>query len=189
MKKYGLLLLLTSAFTNTSAAEISKLGFINADFGGDTLVNVTYADGSSADIDAGRGISFGGGANWHLSDDFVLQTTAAWKFTTIPQATNGDLTWTRIPVEAIAFYNTEKFRIGAGISYHLANKLEGTGVASSLSADFDSTIGTVVSYEHLTSNRISYVVRYTMIDYTPSAGSASANGNSIGFGMNMYFGK
>lgn len=187
MKKLGLLTLLIMMFSNVSAAETSGLMMINADFGGDTLVDITYTDGSTADIDAGRGITLGGGVNWNLSDDFILQTTAAWKFTTIPQASNGDLTWTRIPLEAIAYYNIEKLRIGAGVIYHMSNRLKGTGFASGATQDFDNALGTVVGFEYLMTPGMSINVRYTMISYTPAGTSFEVDGNSIGLGVNFYF--
>lgn len=189
MKKYGLLFIFLTVYSNISTADTTSVAIINMDFGGDTLVDVTYGNGDQADIDAGRGVTFGGGINWTLSQSTTLQATGAWKFTTIPQATNGDLTWTRLPLELIAYYNSSKHKVGAGISYHISNKLDGSGVASSLTQDFDNELGYVVSYEYLMSSKMSFVARYTMIEYTPTGGGISANGNSVGLGISMYFGK
>ena len=187
MKKYGYLLIILTSITSIATAQAQALFFMNADFGGDTLVTVPYTDGSKANVDAGAGVTLGGGMNWLLSDSLILQTTAAWKFQTIPEATNGDLTWTRFPVEAIALYNAEKIRMGAGLTYHLMNKLSATGAISSEARDYDNTLGYVFSFEYLSSPRLSFTARYTVIDYTETGTSNSADGNSLGIGVNFYF--
>lgn len=185
IKKYAILLLTIFPLTSVSAMGVEGFGLFNAEFGGDTLVDVTYVDGSKADIDAGRGIVIGGGVNLDLTPDILIQAAAAWKFTTVPQASNGDLTWTRIPLELSAFYKVDKFRAGGGVAYHMSNKLKGTGIASAYNVDFDNALGFNLGAEYLLTPKLSLTARYTIIDYSYSG--VSVNGNSFGAGLNWYF--
>jgi len=187
MKNIGYFLILLSSITTATAAESKGLWFIHADFGGDTLVEVSYDDGSTSSIEAGGGITFGGGATWRMSDLFIVQATAAWKTETLPSASNGSADWDRFPVEVIGLLQIDKFRIGMGLTYHLFGKLKGDGILSSASADFDNATGSVVTFEYVSKDRLSYVFRQTIIDYTPAGTSTILNGNSAGIGINMHF--
>ena len=185
VKTYAFLLLSAFSISTVSAMDAEGFGVFNAEFGGDTLVEITYVDGSKADIDAGRGLVIGGGVNLGITPEIFLQAAASWKFTTVPQASNGDLTWTRFPLELSAFYKMDKIRVGGGIAYHMANKLKGTGIASAYNVDFDDALGFNLGVEYKMSDKFAITSRYTIIDYSASGGSA--NGNSFGVGMNWYF--
>ena len=179
--------LLNVVMVNVSATEFKGIGILGADFGGDTLVDVEYSDGSKAKVDAGEGLSLGGGLSWNLKENVSLITSAAWKFTTTKQASNGDITWTRIPLEVIGLYQIDKIKVGAGLSYQVGNKLKGSGIASDLDVKFDNALGYVANIEYAFTPKFAVNARYMVISYTPEDGSASVNGNNFGMGLVMYF--
>lgn len=175
-------------FANSAhAIQVKPVVIFNAEFGGDTLVDFTYDDGSKADIEAGRGIVIGGGTETHFNDMIMLHVLGSWKFTTIPQASNGDATWTRIPIDLIVYYKQDKLFFGGGVTYNLNNKLEGTGAVASIATDFDNALGYIVSGGYHLTEKFALTGRYNVISYTPTGTSFSANGNNISMGVNLYF--
>ena len=187
IKTYAFLLLSVFSVSKVSAMDVEGFGMLSADFGGDSLVGeITYSDGSTAEMNAGRGLMMGAGINAHLNADILLQATASLKYQTIPQASNGNLTWIRIPLEVSALYKFDKIRLGGGIAYHLMNNLKGTGVASAYDVDYDNALGFNALAEYMVTPKFSLTARYSVIDYTSTL-LGSANGNSFGAGFNWYF--
>jgi hypothetical protein len=158
-----------------------------ADFGGDSLVNVTYANGARASVEAGRGIILGGGAVWTMMPGLELQTTLSYKFTTIPQATNGDVTWTRIPLEIAVFQRLEKWRYGGGITFQSGASLEGSGLAAPATSSFATATGLILEGDWQPNDKYSLGLKYTSISYKSTTFNSTANGSSTGLTMNMFF--
>jgi len=165
------------------AAEVRPVFKAGYDTGGDTIVTAVFTNGSTKSIKANEGIYFGGGASFLLdSKDIEIETTLSIKYTSIT-ASNGDVTWTRFPLEALVFYRAPKFRVGGGLTYHLSPKLSGSGVAGGLNVNVDDALGVVLQGDWLITQKISVGLRYTNLSYKANGVKANSDGVGVIFGM------
>lgn len=166
------------------AAEIRPLLKAGFDFGGDTMVRAVFVDGSTQTIKANEGVYLGGGgAIVNEGRDWEFHLTLAYKFTMI-DASNGDVEWTRFPLEALAFYRFQKIRLGGGLAYHINPRLEGSGVVGGLDVKFKNAAGAVLQADWRITEGLAAGVRYTAIEYDakgPFTGSSKSNGLGLTF--------
>ena len=159
---------------------VAKLGF---DFGGDNLVTAQFSNGSSESIKANELLYLGGGASIITdSKDIEVEVTLSYKFKNI-SATNGDIKWTRFPLEALVFYRMPKFRLGGGLTYHVGPKLSGSGVVGGLNVKVDDALGVVLQGDYLFTQKASLGLRYTNLSYKANGVSANSNGVGVTFGV------
>ncbi len=198
MRKFGfysvlLLILLTCNFAG--AAKLSPVLTGALEFGGDKLVDIVYSDGTTGEIQAGRGFLLGGGLNIDLSETkpntFEAQLTVGVKWTGSKKASNGEVDWLRFPIELLSFYrNTDRnFRLGAGVTYHFGNKVTGSKDVSSISTKFDNATGFVLEADYVFgAERVAVVgVRFTKINYQAQIpGAPVVSGNSVGINFNYF---
>src|SRR5258706_15244744 len=80
------------------------------DTGGDTLVTVIFTNGDRQNIKANNGLFFDGGVSI-LNDAKDIETEIAltYKIGSIT-ASNGAVTWSRWPIDALVFYRTPSVR-------------------------------------------------------------------------------
>lgn len=165
-------------------ALVLSLGF---EFGGEKIVDVTYTNGSSSSIEAGRGISLNGGVIYRPEEssalgDFEFQGTVGGKFTSTKEATNGNITWSHWPIDALAFWrkDDQPYRLGGGVTGHFGNKLEGSGVASAINVSVDNAVGFVVAGDYFYGAEKNVMIggRYTSIKY--KANGSTVDGNNFG---------
>jgi hypothetical protein len=167
------------------AAEVRPVAKIGFDFGGDNLVTAQFTNGSSDSIKAGELLYFGVGASIITdSRDIEVEVTASYKFKNI-SASNGDIKFTRYPLEALVFYRMPKFRVGGGLTYHLSPKVSGSGVASNINGNFDDSLGFVLQGDYLVTQKASVGARYTSLKY--KVGGTSIDGSSIGITAGYRF--
>lgn len=158
-------------------------------FGGDELVSATYTDGSSASIDAGALFSFGIGVGFDLSPNVESRVTIGIKVDEIT-ASNGDISFTRYPIDVLLLLNTGDWKLGGGLTYHLNPKLDGGGVVSGLRAEFDDALGLLLEIDRNLGNF--YIGgRITFINYDSIASTGvrrtTINGDSFGIVAGMQF--
>lgn len=165
-----------------------KVGY---DFGGETLATVTFTDGSTQSIKANQGFYLGGGASILLTNpkDIEVEVALSYKEDSITAA-NGEVKFTRIPLDALVFYRfPEHFRVGGGLTYHLNPKLSTSGVVGNINVNFDDALGWVLQAEYLLPPRSSRTpkmtvgARFTMIDYETNGATAKSNGVGITFSI------
>ena len=131
-------------------------------FGGDTLGELQYVDGSSQKLKAGGMFQIGMGLSVPVQDSINLQLNAVYHWDTVA-ASNGDASFKRVVVEAIPYWRFgEKLSVGAGLSYNLNPKLDGDFTAD---YKFESAAGLVLSaMMHIDDdNRLDF--RLASIDY------------------------
>lgn len=183
-------------YSSANAVQISPLAGANMTFGGDPLAYVVFTDGSRSDLEAGRGFTGFGGVIfediWSQNNHTIdAQTTLGVKFASTKAATNGEVTFTRWPLEAIIFYrNTEhKYRGGLGLSYHLAGNVSGTEDASAIAADIDNVLGFVLQADYFLgwNNQMALGLRYESISYKISNQNFTASGNNFGVNFTYYW--
>jgi hypothetical protein len=176
-------LLLLGGAAAARAAEVRPMIKAAADFGGDTLVTVVFTDGSRQSIKANELLSIGGGVSIvNDTGDIETELTLSYKFATVT-ASNGDVTFSRFPLDALVLYRLPQLRLGGGLTYHLGPKLSGSGVASGLNANFDDALGLLLQADYRVTPKINLGIRYTSLDYKLRVGGASATARSNGVGI------
>jgi hypothetical protein len=106
----------------------------------------------------------------------------------VVDASNGDIEWTRFPLEALAFYRFPRVRVGGGLAYHMSPRLEGSGVVGGLDVKFKNALGAVLQADWRITEKIAAGLRYTILEYDAKgafAGSAKRNGVGLTFSMNF----
>lgn len=148
--------------------------------GGDTLATVQFIDGDTQSIKAGGLISFAVGAGFDINETFESQLTFGYKFDSA-DAENGDIEFTRMPINAIFLYKSAQWRFGGGLTYHLDPTLEvsGAGAGFASNTDYDDALGFLLDARYFFSQRAYVGGRFTFIEYESQAG-ATFDGNSIG---------
>jgi hypothetical protein len=164
----------------TQAADVRPFVKAGFDFGGDTLVTAVFVSGERESIKANEGFYLGGGVSM-LNDakNMELEASLAYKFNTI-SASNGDIDWTLMPIDVLAFYRLPQWRFGGGLTYHMNPKLKGSGVVGGLNVKFDDALGIVLQGDYLINPKMAVGVRYTSVKYEPEGGGASAKSGGIG---------
>jgi hypothetical protein len=175
--------------TLPAAADVQGIFKMGYDFGGDEMVTVPFSDGSAKTIKANEGFYLGGGVAF-LNEErtWELDLTLAYKFKLI-NASNGDVTWSSVPFEALLFYRWDYFRLGGGVAYHINPRLEGTGVASALDIKFKDALGGIVQVDWLITENVALGLRYTFLEYeakAPFTGTAKSDGAGVTFSWNFF---
>lgn len=159
--------------------------------GGDDLFKVEFSDGESETVEAGGLIDLKAGLSYRFNQAPVsLQTTLEFHFDKVT-AKNGDASFSRFPIELLAFYHINQHRIGFGPTLHTGIELDIDFDASVLSLgtakgkiDFDDATGFIVEYGYrFKDTPATLAVRAVQIDYKVSSG----NGNNIdGSHLGLY---
>jgi len=170
-----------------SIRPIIQLGFTS---GGDELVTIEHDYSSNYTIDAGDGINMEVGmAIDNPLNNFETQLLIGYKFDS-DSADNGDITWSTIPISALAFIKTQGWKFGGGFTYHISPSLEGNfrdGVR--IRDDFDDALGAIIQIEYEPIDAFAIGVRGTFIEYQlTNQPSQKANGNSVGLVVSFKFG-
>ena len=180
--------LATTGALGAQAAEIRPLIKAGFDVGGETLVTAVFTNGDRENVKANEGFYLGGGAAiLDEARNMEYHVTLAYKFAVI-NADNGDIEWTRIPLEALVFYRFPRARVGGGLTYHINPKVEGSGVVGGLDIEFKNALGVLLQADWLITRKIALGGRFTFLEYDAEGaftGSAKSNGVGITFSMNF----
>jgi hypothetical protein len=178
--------LLAASACGVHAAEFRPLVKAGVDFRGETLVTAVFADGETETMKANEGFYFGGGlAVIEEARRFELHATVAYKFGVI-NASNGEIEWTRFPLEVLAFYRFQKVRVGGGLTYHLSPRLEGDGVVGGLDVRFKDALGALLQVDWLFTQNLAVGARYTVLKYE-AEGAFRGDAHSKGLGVTFSY--
>jgi hypothetical protein len=160
------------------------------DFGGDVLLNGTYTSGSTWEVRANQGLVLNGGIVM-ITGAFETQATVGYKFGG-PQAQNGSITWSTVPIELMEFYRTSNIRLGLGLVYQNSPKLDVSisGSASNGTYDYDNALGMIAQIGWAPEKApFSIDLRYTAAKYKRSnvTNATEINGNVAGLYMSYFF--
>lgn len=174
----------------TQAAGVVLTGEIA--FGGDDLAVVSGGN----DLKAGQLLNLGIGYDFDLSADKSLRLRAGinYKFDNV-NATNGDATFDRWPLDLILVSRQGNFSLGAGLTYHLSPTFEATVNGSTSRVNFDDSPGFLLQAGYLMAERIELGLRVTLIEYespqpvvmTSGAVTNKVDGDSIGLYITAGF--
>jgi hypothetical protein len=173
-----------------SAVEFKGVVGVGSDFGGDVLLSGTYTSGSTWEAKANEGLLFNAGVVM-VTGNFETQGTVGYKFGG-PQASNGSVTFTVVPVEVIEFYRAANIRAGIGLSYHSSPTLEVSvpGFAGNGTYNFNDAMGTVIQIGWApTGGKYSIDLRMTSVNFKQKnvVGAKDINGNTAGIYASYYF--
>lgn len=114
------------------------------EFGGHSVAEVSFQDGSVQSMPAGQGGSIYAGGELQLNKkaSFFLRGLVGYKFLTT-KATNANITLTRIPIRITGVYRPgEKFWVSAGLVTHQAVRFNAGGLGQN--ASLNSILGATV---------------------------------------------
>ncbi|MFN0313975.1 MAG: hypothetical protein ACKVQA_02890 [Burkholderiales bacterium] len=192
IRQWVLLLAGVTSWTCAGAVDLRPVLRAGAEFGGDKLFSLVFTDGSTTNVKAHDGFSLGGGASFlNESKSFEIETTLSYKFH-FTNASNGDVTWSRIPLDVVGFYRLSRVRLGGGLTYHLSPRVKGSGVASNLDIKFDNAAGVVLQADYLFSGKESgqgmYLgLRFTSLKYKEKGSGVSVDSNGGGLQVGYRF--
>ncbi len=155
--------------------------------GGETLYKVRYTDGDTASIRSGGLVSFLGGAEFRLGQNFGLQATVGYHVDDV-SAKNGSLRFARYPVSLTALYNlTNQVRLGVGVEHVSNAKVRGSGVVGGASEDFKSSTGLALEGEYLFTPKMGLKLRAVQHKYESKRYHDEVDGNYLGVFGSYYF--
>jgi len=184
------LFILTIFFTLVDADLIRPIIQFGFNSGGDELVTVQHDYASDYTIDAGDGINIEVGmAIDNPLANFETELLIGYKFDS-DSADNGDITWSMIPISALAFVKSQGWKFGGGLTYHISPSLEGDFSGGNLIRDeFDDALGGIIQIQYEPIDAFAIGVRGTFIEYQLRDNpSQKASGNSIGLVATFKFG-
>lgn len=154
-----------------------KMGY---DTGGDTLVTVLFVGGDTEKIKANDGLYFGAGVSMvNDAKDVETEFSLSYKFDEIT-GSNGDLTFSRLPLDALVFYRLPSVRLGGGVTYHINPDLDGSGVVGGLNVKFEDALGFVLQADWRLTEKMNLGLRYTVLDYEVEGTGGKVDSNGIG---------
>lgn len=151
MKKslIGLALACTVVAAQADAPRVRLFGSVGYGLGGDALVSGTWTDGTPWDLKAGKGAVVALGGDLRLTDSLSIQGSVGYHRNSV-DGTNGNVVFSRVPVELLALYAvTEQVRLGLGARKSQSAKVQGGGVAASVSEPYESGAGAVAEVQYL----------------------------------------
>lgn len=156
--------------------------------GGKTLVEVEFeGDRPNEKISSGGLTHLFGGVEYRdPNGQFAIQTTIGYHFDRV-DADNASLSFSRVPLEVLGFWNAnEHIRLGGGLRKAFNSRFETSGDASSAFADFNmrSSIGFVLQGEYMFGEHTSLFLRYVNENYKSShlvGGEVDGDHGGLGF--------
>lgn len=205
IKKFSLSLITFASLSSQTliASDLHPVFQFGYDFGGKTLATVEHYDyyrGYELNkVRAGQGLVLEGGASISSdSNDLELKLLVGYKFDR-ESASNGSVTWDRVPLSAIAMVNNNKWKFGGGITYHINPELSGDFTGYDNNGDYfhdsvddlyEDSLGAVIEAQYNFTESTAIGLRGTLIEYKLKENpSVVANGNSVGIHFSYTFGK
>ena len=194
------LLLSTNAINANDLKPMLQFGY---DIGGETLATVetydSYDGYDTSKIRAGQGFNFEVGASVSSEESPIeFQFLIGYKVDR-ESTSNGSVTWDRIPMTALTMIKNDRWKFGAGLTYHLSPELSGsfTGYDNngdyfndSVDDEYEDALGGVVQVQYQFNNAMALGIKGTFIEYKlKSNPSIIAKGNSVGINFSYTFGE
>jgi len=161
--------------------------------GGDKLATATFSDGTTQSIRAGGLVQLGIGFLWQpVAAPVALQTTFNYHVDSV-SAANGDLRFSRYPIEVLGYYTgLGSWRFGGGARFVLSPSLKVDVPNDNTTVDFEDAVGAVVEAGYRFGPSVVVNLRYTAeryklksIDGASVSAADSVSGESIG--LNVVF--
>jgi hypothetical protein len=193
MKKFAIATAL--ALTSLASQAADGLGMRPLHFvlglgltgGGETLANVTYTNGDDQNIRSGGLVHYYGGVDVRATPQLSFQGTIGYHVDTSAGASNGSVRFTRVPIEALAYFHVdENIRVGGGVRLVNNPELRGKGVASNVHDTYDNATGVIVEGEYLFTRWMGVKLRAVSESYKSKTTGQKANGDHAGVYVSFY---
>lgn len=156
--------------------------------GGDELYRVTYADGHTDRVMAGGWIQVFVGVDHRLNAAYALQVTLGRHFDSTTRESHGEVTFSRIPLELLAYYYVHpQVRVGGGLRMVRDVWLRGSGVADSVQARYHHATGGLIEAEYLMDRSFGFKLRHVWESYKDQATGGWVRAPHLGLLVNFYF--
>lgn len=184
----------------SSDKPMAFIGTLVLSGGGDKIGEITYyrenEDGNrertgSSNMTAGGlfALNLGAGIRpFSNGSEWETQITLGYKSNN-KDGENGKINFTRYPVDIIQFYNLNKLRFGAGITYHMSPDLSSKVNGNTADFDLESALGFTFQVDYFFEKAIFIGAKVELIEYQQksyeydsaiSDESKTLDGNNIG---------
>lgn len=173
--------------TTAKVGNFTGIAAIGLTFGGDTFTKVKFDNGDNDNIKAGELALFSGGFVYE-QNDFQLQATLGY-YSDRASGDNGDVRFTRLPLEVLGFWRQEKFRLGGGITHHINPEFE-IDIDDNIdngTVEFDNATGFIVQADYLFEDGLALGLRFTAVEYEEDQLPDKIDGDSIGIMLSYIF--
>ncbi|OAV43140.1 hypothetical protein [Lewinella sp. 4G2] len=160
---------------------------LNAEFGGESIIELELEDGSTSETNAGQGGSLFAGARVDLLDGLSFDGSLGIKYVTTP-VENVDFRFLRFPLQGMLRYEADFGGfIASGFTKHLGSNLkisEGGGILPEGKIDFESNLGIRIEAGW------KYIgLSYTLLKYRGDNGNGpDIDANAVGLSIRYAFG-
>jgi len=184
-----ILMTLPICMTLSYADFIKPVIEVSFEGGGDELVTIDHDYENDYIIDAGDGLNLAMGMSINNPvKHFETQLTVGYKFDT-NSASNGDVTWSMIPITAIGFFKIPDWRFGGGLTYHISPELRSTFDNNRFTDEFNNALGAIIQIQYEPTSFLAIGLKGTFIEYELKGDpSQKANGNNLGLVLTIKFG-
>lgn len=162
---------------------VSVLLRVGVDIGGDEIFSGTTSDGSSVSMSGGGGGVISGGLLIAPDAPYAFEVTLGYK-TTNQSFSNGSISFSRIPLDAILSFAPGNHRLGIGMTAHFAPTFDCnvSGICAGR-VELDTSYGLLLQWAY-TLHHVELGLRATVIGYHATeiitGATASFSGNSAG---------
>ena len=190
MKQLAIAAVIALTSLGAQADDLRPLRFVlggGLTFGGETLANVTYSDGSDQNIRSGGLLEYHAGIDVRATPHLSFQATLGYHVDTSAGASNGSVRFSRVPAEVLGYFHvSDNLRLGGGVRMVFSPELKGRGVASNVNQKFDNTTGAILEGEYLFTRWFGLKLRAVSETYRASDTGIKANGDHVGVYVNFY---
>jgi hypothetical protein len=160
-------------------------------FGGDEVGDtVRYNNGDTNTLHAGGLVDFRAGVEYQtIGSPLSFQLNVAYHLDR-SSAKNGDISFSRVPVEALAHWRMgQAWRLGGGLRKALSVQAKGDGVGAQYVQDqkYTSSVGLVAEGEYFFTPAFGLKVRAVSEKFKPDNGGKELSGDHIGVIAAYYF--
>lgn len=156
--------ILALVLTTAVQAKVSPIIQMGLGMGGDEVATATYTNGDKIDLTTAGGFAFEAGVAIPTGNKLETQFLVGYKSDST-NATNADITMSRVYLTALGLYNLGKVGVGAGVTYHLTPELSSSGDIKGIEADFESVVGPVLQATYTFNKGYSVGLKATILDY------------------------
>jgi len=170
-----------------TARPVFGFGFTG---GGDAVLSppVQYSDGTTDQLYAGSGIHIFGGIEYQAVQGLFWRTTLGYHFTSTAPATNGDISFSRFPLElTLHTYIAPDLTIGGGLRKSLGVSVTGTGAVSNVNYAMDSNTGWLIQGEYEFNADISLALRLVRETFRVRSTLLDLDAGHVGVYLNFVF--
>jgi hypothetical protein len=194
LKKILIGLACTLALSAAHAGDtggIRGLVGVGLTFGGDQVGDtIGYTNGDTAKIHAGGLADLRGGIEYQLQGQPVaIELSIGYHFDKA-NAKNGDVSFTRFPLELIAHYAVNEYwRVGLGMRKSLSTESSSSGVGAAYvpNSKYKSSVAPLIEAEYFMTPQFSFKGRYVSESFKPENGGKKLDGSHGGIYGMFYF--